>query len=163
MLGRVDHQVKVRGFRIELGEIESALLRQPGVRDAVAVVRADASGENRLVAYVVPRRGEGDSLAVLNLSRTLRETLPEPMVPSFILLLDALPLTPNGKIDRRALPEPPERHLIGRSRLAHAGPMERSWRRCGRGVLGRGRIGVMRILRRGRAFAACRPDDGPGP
>ncbi|QQP99052.1 non-ribosomal peptide synthetase [Lysobacter enzymogenes] len=52
-LGRIDHQVKLRGFRIELGEIEAALLRHPGVRQAVVALR-EADGQPSLVAYVVP-------------------------------------------------------------------------------------------------------------
>ncbi len=103
-LGRIDHQVKVRGVRLELGEIEAVLLSLAGVREAVVVVRSDgsvrSSGDLWLVAYVV-----GDT-AVEELRRSLRERLPEPMVPAFFVLLPALPLTPNGKVDRRALPAP---------------------------------------------------------
>src|SRR5262249_20355534 len=78
-LGRLDHQVKVRGHRIELGEVEAALERHHAVRQAVAIARPDASGENRLLAYVVPRDG---SLSISELRRTAQEALPEPMVPS---------------------------------------------------------------------------------
>ncbi|WP_420126425.1 amino acid adenylation domain-containing protein [Longimicrobium sp.] len=98
-LGRLDHQVKVRGFRIELGEIETVLRRHPGVTDCVAVVRAEA-GQQRLVAYVVGGV-EADALR-----EHLRRSLPEYMVPSAFVGLEALPLTPNGKLDRKALPAP---------------------------------------------------------
>jgi amino acid adenylation domain-containing protein len=102
-LGRVDHQVKVRGFRIELGEIEAALTQHPHVAEAVAIVRQQPDGEKRLVAYLV---GAGDDASFGALRRSLKERLPEYMIPSAFVWLDALPLTPNGKVDRAALPEP---------------------------------------------------------
>ncbi|TSC19388.1 condensation domain-containing protein, partial [Corallococcus sp. Z5C101001] len=102
-LGRIDFQVKVRGFRIELGEIEAALRRATGLKDAVVIARGEAA-DKRLVAYVTPR--EGHSLDIDSLKAHLRLGLPEYMVPSAFLVLDALPLNSNGKVDRKALPEP---------------------------------------------------------
>ena len=104
-VGRVDEQVKLRGFRIELGEIEAALRTHREVKDAVVVVRADAAGHKRLVAYVVP--GQANP-AVNELRQHLQQTLPDYMVPAIYVFLAALPLNVSGKVDRRALPEPEE-------------------------------------------------------
>jgi amino acid adenylation domain-containing protein len=102
-LGRLDHQVKLRGFRIEPGEIEAALLRHPAVREAVVVVRDDASGGPRLAAYA----GAGDAaVSADELRAHLAALLPAYMVPADLVVLAALPKTPNGKTDRAALPAP---------------------------------------------------------
>jgi amino acid adenylation domain-containing protein len=113
-LGRMDQQVKIRGHRIELGEIESVLRQHPGVQDGVVLARKlDASSAHTLlVAYVVP------SVAHTNPEEELRafllQRLPEYMLPTFFVLLEALPRTSNGKIDRKALPDP----RMGRERKA---------------------------------------------
>lgn len=100
-LGRADRQVKIRGFRIELEEIEIALTRQPGIREAIVVSREISTAEKQLIGFVVPELKRGAD--VPHLRKRLEETLPEYMIPSFILSLDVLPLTANGKVDRAAL------------------------------------------------------------
>jgi amino acid adenylation domain-containing protein len=102
-LGRLDHQVKLRGFRIELGEIETALARYPGVKEAVVIVREDIPGDKRLVAYVT---SDQQGITVATVREVLTGKLPNYMLPSAVVRLDAMPLTPNGKIDRKALPAP---------------------------------------------------------
>jgi acyl carrier protein len=109
-LGRIDQQVKIRGFRIELGEIEAALLAQPGVRQAVISVHVGDGGP-QLCAYVVAEHAPHDPIGWRDTLRAaLKVDLPDYMVPSHWLLLDALPLTSNGKLDRKALPLPDVEH-----------------------------------------------------
>ncbi|MFJ3829410.1 amino acid adenylation domain-containing protein [Streptomyces sp. NPDC090046] len=103
-VGRRDHQVKIRGQRIELGEVETALRALPGVADAVAAAVTDPSGHKRLVGYLEPETGAAPDTGELRTLLTGR--LPEALVPTVLIILDALPLTPHGKVDRKALPTP---------------------------------------------------------
>jgi amino acid adenylation domain-containing protein len=107
-LGRIDHQVKIRGYRVEPGEVEAALLRHPLIREAVVTARSDAQGTRRLVAYVVDKdpHAPGAHSDSSELRAFLHKSLPEYMIPSVFMRLDALPLTPNGKVDRAVLPAP---------------------------------------------------------
>jgi amino acid adenylation domain-containing protein len=100
-LGRLDQQLKLRGYRIELGEIEVALEQQPDIQQAAVVLHLDASGEQRLTAYLVTRGGV--SIDPSALREALSGKLPGYMVPSAIVRLNELPLTPNKKVDRKAL------------------------------------------------------------
>ncbi len=106
LMGRMDHQVKIRGYRIETGEIETLLYEQPTVKDVVVVAREDTQGDRRLVAYVVSQPGLDGDFSTRGLRNHLRERLPDYMVPTAFVTLDAMPLNPNGKVDRFALPAP---------------------------------------------------------
>ncbi len=122
-LGRMDHQVKVRGYRIELGEIETVLRGHEGVAEAVLVAREEVAGQAQLVAYVVAEPGAEPGAGELR--DFLRQQLPEYMLPSAFVMLEALPLTPNGKVDRGALPLPEGMETArGREYVAPEGPVE---------------------------------------
>ncbi|WP_238961638.1 amino acid adenylation domain-containing protein, partial [Pseudomonas sp. AF32] len=121
-LGRNDFQVKIRGLRIEIGEVEAALALCPGVREVVVIAREDNPGQpdsKRLVAYLC-----GEPVPVAQLRSTLLKHLPEYMVPSAFVHLDALPLTANGKLDRRALPAPGLEALASKAYEAPQGDTE---------------------------------------
>ena len=139
-VGRVDHQVKLRGFRIELGEIEAALGQHPAVREAVALVREDAPGDRRLVAYVVVREAQAASAEALR--ACLKDRLPEYMLPE-IVPLQAFPLTPAGKVDRRALPAPKDvQREPDQAFVAPRTPFEQEVASVWAELLGRARLGV---------------------
>ncbi|WP_434635108.1 amino acid adenylation domain-containing protein [Chromobacterium sp. CV08] len=121
-LGRNDFQVKIRGFRIELGEIEARLAACAGVKEATVLVREDAPGDKRLVAYLTARPGAAPDAAALRTE--LAKDLAEYMIPSAFVVLDAFPLTPNGKLDRKALPAPDGAQLSGREYAAPQGETE---------------------------------------
>ncbi|WP_250523644.1 MULTISPECIES: non-ribosomal peptide synthase/polyketide synthase, partial [unclassified Caballeronia] len=137
-LGRNDHQVKIRGFRIELGEIEAHVASHPSVREAVVIgrMRHQKTLDQQLVAYVT---ATGD-IDIEALREHARSRLPDYMVPSAFVLLDALPLTPNGKLDRRALPDPEWQNLA-----AYVAPrtlLEHTLAKCFADVLGLERVSV---------------------
>ncbi|BBD64379.1 amino acid adenylation domain-containing protein [Nostoc commune NIES-4072] len=103
-LGRIDNQVKVRGFRIELGEIEAIISQHPAIRETVVVVSEASANSQRIVAYVVAQREQ--TMTIPELRNFLESKLPNYMMPTAFITLEALPLTPNGKVDRFALPAP---------------------------------------------------------
>jgi acyl-coenzyme A synthetase/AMP-(fatty) acid ligase/acyl carrier protein len=147
-LGRTDHQVKIRGFRIELGEIETVLGQHPTVRQCVVAVLEDTTGDTsasgrgqRLVAYVVPRDRPGATVS--ELLSYLRRKLPEYMVPSGFVFLEALPLTPNGKVDRATLPAPDQhRPELEKAFVAPRTPAEGKLAEIWAEVLGLERVGI---------------------
>jgi amino acid adenylation domain-containing protein len=148
-LGRKDFQVKIRGHRIEVGAIETALLELDTIKEAVVVAWAYAPTDPstalgtdlRLAAYVAPRKQPGP--AVSSLRNFLREKLPDYMIPSAFVLLDALPLTPNGKVDRLALPAPdPTRPELGNPFVAPRTSIEERIAGIWSQVLGLEQVGV---------------------
>jgi amino acid adenylation domain-containing protein len=138
-LGRTDQQVKIRGYRIELGEIEAALLRHPGVREAVVLAREDVPGEKRLAAYIVP---SGPAPSAADLRTFLQATLPEYMVPWAFVEMEALPVTGNGKLDRAALPAPRDVRPKDTAFVAPRNDLERAIAAAWREVLHLEQIGV---------------------
>ncbi|HYR09004.1 MAG TPA: amino acid adenylation domain-containing protein, partial [Longimicrobium sp.] len=136
-LGRIDFQVKVRGYRIELGEIEARLAEHPGVRAPVVLVREDAPGDRRLVAYYL-----GDEPAAVDaLKAHLSDRLPGYMVPAAYVWMEAYPLTPNGKTDRRALPAPEGDAYAAHEYAAPVGETEEALAGIWAEVLGVERVG----------------------
>ena len=109
-LGRTDDQIKIRGNRIEPDEVVAVLDRYPKIQASVVVAREDPAGEKQLVAYVVP--ADEQQLTARALREFLLLHLPEYMVPAMFCHLETLPLTPSGKVDRKALPEPTQGHLL---------------------------------------------------
>jgi amino acid adenylation domain-containing protein len=140
-LGRVDHQVKVRGNRIEPGEIEAVLKQRAEIESAVVILREDAPGDKRLVAYLVARRGR--EINTKDLWPALRERLPEHMIPAAFVVLKKLPVTPTGKIDREALPRPTQtRSESEKSFVAPRDEMEGKLAQIWQSTLGLQSIGV---------------------
>jgi len=105
-IGRSDYQVKIRGFRIELAEIEALLTQYSQVREAVVIARENENKDKQLIAYLVAKNSEIIDLNQLN--SFLQDNLPNYMLPSHLVILEALPLTPNGKVNRQELPAPEE-------------------------------------------------------
>ncbi|MBW4556602.1 MAG: amino acid adenylation domain-containing protein [Trichormus sp. ATA11-4-KO1] len=149
-LGRIDHQVKIRGFRVELGEIEALLAKHPAIREAVVILREDIPGEKRLVAYMIVSSDQiptndpaVSSELILELRNSLKERLPDYMIPSAFLLLEAFPLSPSGKIDRKALPVPDwSQRNLAQSYIAPRTPTEEMIAGIWSQVLGVEQVGV---------------------
>lgn len=142
-LGRVDFQVKIRGYRIEPGEIESLIGQYPGIQDVAVTVREDSPGDKRLVAYIVPQADMGDNGLIDHLRSSLREQVPDYMVPAAFVKLEALPLNPNGKLDRQALPLPdPAQLQAGNAFIAPRNELEERIASIWSSVLGVEKIGI---------------------
>jgi amino acid adenylation domain-containing protein len=139
-LGRMDSQVKLRGFRLELGEIEAVLVQHPAVQQTVVIVREDVPGDKRLVAYVVWNQGQ--ALVTSDLRCFLQEKLPEYMMPSTFVVLEALPLTPNGKVNRQALSAPDPSRELEKAYVAPRTPVEEVLVGIWASVLGLKQVGV---------------------
>ncbi|WP_187386550.1 non-ribosomal peptide synthetase [Paenibacillus ihumii] len=137
-MGRLDHQVKIRGYRIELGEITEQMRRHPAIKDVVVMPHAVSDGDTSLVAYLV----SDQVWSITEVRQHLSITLPEYMIPSYVIQIERLPLTASGKVDRNRLPKPDG--LI-RTHAAYVPPrtllelqLERIWRE----VLGIKRAGI---------------------
>src|SRR5262249_23598110 len=141
-LGRKDSQVKIRGHRVEAAEVEMSLRENASVKETVVVERETLNGELQLVAYIVPKRGSTPSISGLRVS--LRQSLPDYMVPSAFVMLDALPLTDNGKVDRNALPQlAQERPNLGTEFIAPRDTVELELARIWSGILNIESIGAL--------------------
>ena len=148
LLGRKDHQLKIRGYRIETSEVETALCELATVKEAAVMARDDQYGGKNLVAYVVPDNSArvgatGGTVTAGELRAALKDTLPDYMVPSHFVFLDALPLTSSGKVDRKSLPAPgPQRPETGNEYTAPGTLMEVMLANIWSSVLGISRAGV---------------------
>jgi amino acid adenylation domain-containing protein/non-ribosomal peptide synthase protein (TIGR01720 family) len=137
--GRIDYQVKIRGFRIELGEIESQLRRIPGIKEAVVIAREESPGERKLAAFIAAENTIDASVT----RAYLLNVLPDYMVPSYFVQVEAIPLTPHGKVDRKSLPHPEE--ISMRDRTGYTPPAsapEKKLAEIWEKVLGKKRIGI---------------------
>jgi len=139
--GRKDFQVKIRGFRVEVTEVETALLEHTNVRESTVTAQEDRFGDKRLVAYLVPSKKPGPSISELR--GLLKEKLPDYMIPSVFVMLNALPLTPAGKIDRKALPLPDNsRPELGTPFVAPRTPVEEELAEIWVEVVGVDQVGI---------------------
>jgi myxalamid-type nonribosomal peptide synthetase MxaA len=145
-MGRIDHQLKIRGYRIEPGEIEARLLQHPDVKEAVVIAREDHPGIKRLTAYVVICSHAGTTADANPIGErimaSLKGSLPEYMIPSAFVVLEALPKTSNGKLDRKALPAPERHHSMVSQSVMPRNAVEEELLRLWRKVLGAETIGV---------------------
>ncbi len=137
-IGRKDNQVKIRGYRIELGEIENALSLVAGISQCCVLAKEDASGNKRLVGYVVSE----EKLDKTYLQDQLKSSLPEYMVPMIWVELDQMPLTSNGKLDRKSLPEPESSDLSTKEYVAPRTETEEQLAAIWQNLLGIEKVGI---------------------
>ncbi|MBR3317493.1 MAG: amino acid adenylation domain-containing protein [Atopobiaceae bacterium] len=135
-IGRIDNQVKIRGYRVELGEIEGAMLSYDGV-DEVAVIASDLNGTTHIVGYWT-----GVDVGEDVWHEFLAPLIPDYMMPSFFVHLDAMPVTSGGKIDRRALPAPGQSVVEAGGYVAPTTDLERQLCEMFQKALGRERVGL---------------------
>ena len=124
-LGRMDEQIKIRGYRIEPGEITAVLDRHPTVESSFVTALSEYSNEKRLVAYVVPRKNL--PLSAVDLRDFLGQELPDYMVPSTFVRIEALPISPSGKVDRAALPQPTPENILDDAPFEEPQSQVESW------------------------------------
>jgi acyl carrier protein len=137
-LGRIDHQVKIRGCRVELGEIENVLAHHPGVEQVLAMAPEEG---DELVAYVIPKKNQAPTAEEFR--RFLKHDLPEYMVPSDFVMLDAFPLTTNRKVDRGALPRPARTTMKDKVFIAPRNPSEQRIADIWAEILKQERLGIL--------------------
>ncbi|TCP66052.1 non-ribosomal peptide synthetase [Baia soyae] len=141
-VGRADNQVKIRGMRVELGEIEAVLLKHENVKEAVVLVQEDEPDLKRLLAYVVPLDPETPLISE-EMREMVKQTLPDYMVPSFVMILKQMPLNANGKVDHLQLPRPDRiQHYTGVDYIEPQGPVEIMLAECWREMLQIEKIGI---------------------
>ncbi len=139
--GRKEFLVKIRGYRINPSEIETALLQGESIQEAVVVARESPSGEQRLVAYVVPSSPYAPT--VTDMRRSLAKILPDYMVPTAFIILEAFPRTPTGKVDRRALPVPDnQRPELNTTYVAPRSPVEKELTQIWAEILSLDQVGI---------------------
>jgi len=139
--GRKEFLVKIRGYRINPSEIETALLGEESIQEAVVVARESPAGEQRLVAYIVPSSPYAPT--VTDMRRSLAKTLPDYMIPTAFIMLEAFPRTPTGKVDRRALPVPGNsRPELNTTYVAPRTPVEKELTQIWAEVLSLDQIGI---------------------
>ena len=137
-IGRVDNQIKIRGNRIEIGEIENSLQQSKVVQQSIVVVKKDQLGNQRLIAYVVPKEGYRTDIV----NKYLKDNLPSYMVPSLIVELSEIPVTANGKLNRKALPEPTLNEISSQQYVAPRNQIEETLVDLWIDVLGYEKIGI---------------------
>ena len=137
-IGRIDHQVKLRGYRIELGEIEQSILKFEGIKQVAAEVKP-TNKDKAIVAYIVSE----EKIDKQSLREFIAQSLPEYMIPSYFVDLDAIPLTENGKIDRKALPEIDATAIIKKEYVAPRNELEEKLAQIWQKVLGVEKIGIL--------------------
>ncbi len=139
-LGRVDFQVKIRGFRIELGEIEAEIAQLDSIKDVVVLVRGEQAGEKSIVAYLIA--DDDRQIDITAVRSQLKENLPDYMIPSAFVVLNAFPLLPNGKINRKALPAPDQADRVSDGYMAPRTPEEELLSTIWADILKLDRVGV---------------------